>query len=245
MIVVMMATVDFSIARELVTARMFFEDIAQRYAVIEDYEASVVIAHRRWDLTEEDDEFETTRMDPQEIELSRMEGAMSFKRPDLLRIDFSMPAGQVLVSNGELLTIYVPSLDYIMEQRLGPAATPAQASLSPALVIQGLRFLRDNYSIAYTDEGPDPIPLKDGSGRQGIHLLLERQVPEERFRTIEIVVGEDRLIHSIVGEYRSGDRFAIEFHSVRIDQSIPGTRFEYEAPPDANVYRDVLFGEIN
>lgn len=246
MAVGIVAGADITAAPELVTAQAFFEEVARKYADIEDYQANVVLAHRRLQPVEDDNDADTSGSAFREIELSRMEGALSFKRPDLLRIDFTVPAGQVLVSNGERLTIYIPSWDYIIDQRLDAAATPAQRSLPAGLTtIAGLRFFRSNYGIAYK-AGPDPEPLNDdGSGPQVVKLVLERQVAEEAFEKIEVAVGDDKLIRSIVGVYRSGDRFAIEFGAVRIDRSIPGARFQYESPPDANVYYDVLFGEAD
>lgn len=236
---------DVTVARDLVTATAFFEDVARRYKAIEDYQANVVIATRRIGRVTDDGAQSGVTWcgsERREVELSRMEGALSFKRPDLLRIDFAVPAGQVLVSNGELLTVYIPALDYIIEQRLTAAATPAAASLSSSVAsVLGLRFLRANYGIAY-EKGPDPVPLGDGSGQQVVRLLLERRVPEEAFETIEVAVGENRLMRCIVGEYRSGDRVAVEFRAVRTDQSIPDARFQYDPPPDANVYRDLLLG---
>ena len=245
----MVAAADVSAARELVTAKAFFEDVARRYAAIEDYQANVVISTRRIGrIADDGSQAGTTSCGSKmrEVELSRMEGALSFKSPDLLRIDFTRPAGQVLVSNGEMLTIYVPALDYVMEQRLTRGATPAAASLSSNLAasVLGLRFLRANYGIAY-ESGPDPVSLGDASGQQVVRLRLERRVPEEAFETIEIAVGDDKLIRCIVGEYRSGDRVTIEFRAVRTDRSIPDARFQYESPPDANVYRDLLLGEAD
>lgn len=240
------AAAEVSSAPELVTAQAFFAEVARVYADIEDYQADVVIATRRFQRVAEDggagasDSGSVLR----EVELSRMEGTLSFKRPDLLRIDFSDPSGQVLVSDGSLLTIYVPGLDLIIEQRLGGAASPAAASLASRLAsASGLRSLRANYAIAY-QVGPDPVPLNDGSGQEVVRLVLRRQVAEEGFEKIEIAVGGDRLIRSIVGEDRSGSRLALEFRVVRIDRSIPDARFRYESPPDANVYRDVLFGDV-
>ncbi|MDE0219113.1 MAG: outer membrane lipoprotein carrier protein LolA [Spirochaetaceae bacterium] len=242
----MAVAADVAAAQELVTATVFFEDVARRYAAIQDYQANVVLARRRIGRVGDDGAQAGAAWcgsEQREVELSRMEGALSFKDPDLLRIDFTVPAGQVLVSDGAMLTIYMPALDYVIEQRL-TTGTPAAASLSPSLAasLLGLRFLRANYGIAY-ETGPDPVRLGDGSGQQVVRLLLERRVPEEAFETIEVAVGDDRLIRCIVGEYRSGDRVAIEFRAMRTDQSIPDARFRYEPPPDANVYRDLLLGE--
>lgn len=237
----MAAAADVAAARELVTAQAFFAEVAQVYAGMEDYQADVVIAARRFQRVADDGGGADA---VREVELSRMEGTLSYKRPDLIRIDFSDPSGQVLVSDGDLLTIYVPGLDLIIEQRLGGAAAPAAAALASRLSrASGLRSLRSNYAIAY-QVGPDPVPLADGSGQEVVRLLLRRQAAEEGFDRIEVAVDGDKLIRSIVGQDRSGARLAIEFRAVRINRSIPDARFRYESPPDANVYRDVLFGDL-
>lgn len=238
-------------AQELVTAKVFFEGVSRTYAAIEDYQAKLVVAYRRFELVMEEESVTTEiggddGSEPldvlEEVELSRMEGALSFKRPDLLRIDFTEPVGGVLVSNGEMLTIYLPALNVIYEQPLGASelsnGAPLHTDLSPLLA---LSFLRTNFAIAY-EEGPDPVFLGDGSGQQVVRLILERQAPEEGFETLEIAIGDDNLMRSIVGEYSSGDRVALEFRSVRTNRSIPDARFQYESPPDANVYHAVLFG---
>ena len=236
----MAAAADGAAAQELITAQAFFDQVAEVYAGIRDYQADVVIASRRFRRVTDDGGASALR----EVELSRMAGSLSFKRPDLLRVDFSDPAGQVLVSDGDLLTIYVPRLDLIIEQSLGGAAAPAAAGLASRLGrASGLRSLRSNYAIAY-EVGPDPVPLADGSGQEVVRLLLRRRAAEEGFETIEVAVGSDKLIRSIVGEDRTGARLAIEFSAVRINRSIPDARFSYDSPPDANVYRDVLFGDV-
>lgn len=236
----MAAAADGAAAQELITAQAFFDQVAEVYAGIRDYQADVVIASRRFRRVTDDAGASALR----EVELSRMAGSLSFKRPDLLRVDFSDPAGQVLVSDGDLLTIYVPRLDLIIEQSLGGAASPAAAGLASRLGrASGLRSLRSNYAIAY-EVGPDPVLLEDGSGQEVVRLLLRRRAAEEGFETIEVAVGSDKLIRSIVGEDRTGARLAIEFSAVRINRSIPDARFSYDSPPDANVYRDVLFGDV-
>ena len=90
-----------------------------------------------------------------------MEGALSYKRPNLLRIDFTNPAGQVIVSDGSVLTVYYPRLEVIFEQKLcGIVATTNVAGLASR---QGLDFLQSNYAIAYL-EGPDPVAAGRGLG---------------------------------------------------------------------------------
>ena len=61
-------------SQEITTASDFFKSVSDRYAEIKDYEADI-------DIT---------------IGKSEMKGKISFKRPEMLRIDFSDPAEQVV-----------------------------------------------------------------------------------------------------------------------------------------------------
>ena len=70
----------------ITTAGAYFKSVSDFYSTIKDYEASVEISADR----------------------REMAGKVSFKRPDLLRIDFSNPQDQVIVFNGDMLTIYLP-----------------------------------------------------------------------------------------------------------------------------------------
>ena len=98
-------------------------------------------------------------------------GALSFKRPNLLRIDFADPEEQVLAVDGELLTIYIPHLNVTMVQKLDPIAPTA---VSPAGIAsaEGLRLLKNKYSVAFV-EGPDPVPLDEDSDEMVMNLKFE------------------------------------------------------------------------
>ena len=61
-------------AQSILTAAAFFQTVSAEYGKIQDYEATADIKAGR----------------------QNMEGKISFKRPDLLRIDFSNPENQVL-----------------------------------------------------------------------------------------------------------------------------------------------------
>ena len=73
-------------AQDILTAANYFNEISQRYGKIQDYEADITIT-RGEDI---------------------MAGKLFYKTPNLLRIDFTEPKDQVLVTDGKLLTIYIP-----------------------------------------------------------------------------------------------------------------------------------------
>ena len=74
-------------AQVITTASAYFKTISDYYASFKDYEATIEIT----------------------ADKKEMAGKVSYKRPNLLRIDFANPENQVIVFNGDMLTIYLPS----------------------------------------------------------------------------------------------------------------------------------------
>jgi len=151
-------------------------------------------------------------------------GKLSYKSPMYLRIDFDDPPKQVLNFDGEKLTFYSPANEVILEQRYkkkSPSQVEAMATS------QGLLIMQRNYTIAYLS-GPSPVPLEDGSREMVVKLKL-------------IVSVKDSLIRRVEGTQSSGDKITMDFANIRTNQGVPDSRFEYDAPPYANVIQDWLF----
>lgn len=202
-------------AQQVITAESFFSQVSATYSGIDDYEADIRISHSG----------------------RTMEGRLSYKRPNLLRIDFTRPEGQVIVSDGAVLTIYYPALDVIFEQALGGRGGDAAVGLASR---QGLHFLQNNYAISYLEE-PDPVPLQEGSSEMVVKLKLTSRSATEGFRRLDIAVSASNLIRRITGITVGLEEHRFDFFRVRTNQNIPDQRFVYESPASANVYRDFLF----
>ena len=202
-------------AQPVITAESFFAQVAANYRGIDDYEADIRITQRSGTMT----------------------GRLSYRRPNLLRIDFTEPAGQVIVSDGSVLSIYYPALDVIFEQSLSSRRDDGALGLASR---QGLDYLQNNYAIAYL-EGPDPVPLDEGSNELVVKLNLTSRSATEGFRQLEIAVSAGNLIRRISGITVGLEEHRFDFLGVRTNQGIPEQRFVYVSPASANVYRDFLF----
>ncbi|RKX76596.1 MAG: outer membrane lipoprotein carrier protein LolA [Spirochaetes bacterium] len=206
--------------QELVTAEKYLNDLSKAYGEINDYKADITI----------------TQGD------SVMKGVLFYKKPNLLRINFTKPKDQVLVVNGESLIIYIPEHSVIMKQNLRRRGQETLASLASK---EGLTQLKRNYSVAY-EIGPEPVPLDEQSKLNVIKLKFEWRSPDEAFRQLNISVTEDRLIRRIIGVTRNYEEIQFDFTNIDINQNIPDARFtNYEPPPDANVFDNFLFKPEN
>lgn len=202
-------------AQEILTAGEFFDAIAANYASIEDYIADVV-----W--RDED---------------STMRGELTYKRPNMIRIDFSEPEDQVLVSDGEVLQVYVPAYFVVLEQELRESVGSVPGG--PATEA-GLALMRRNYDIAYL-EGPEPVPLEEGSETFVTQLRLDRKQVTEGFRQLVLSIDEDGFIRRIDGTKIDYEEVQMELSNIRINQRVSDQIFEYEGDPSASVNENFLY----
>ena len=214
-VILFLCAAGFSSAQEIQTAENYFDEISARYGKIQDYSATISITQG-----------ETV-----------MSGKLYYKTPNLLRIDFTDPEEQVLVTNGEELTIYIPRYEVILVQRLRRRSQAALASMASE---QGLHLLKKNYGVAYLS-GPGFVPLDEESDEQVRKLKLESRSTAEGFRQIILAVGRTGLIRRITGVTIGYEEFVLDLTDIVVNQNIPDTRFEYDSPPYANVYNDFLF----
>jgi outer membrane lipoprotein-sorting protein len=112
-------------AQDIATAEQFFAKVSDRYAEIYDYEAAIQISSSG----------------------QIMRGKLFFKSPSLLRIDFTQPADQVIVFDGERLVVYIPQYRAVLQQETGTAGLGA-ASVALASR-EGLSMMKRNYTIAW------------------------------------------------------------------------------------------------
>jgi outer membrane lipoprotein-sorting protein len=202
-------------SQEIVTAERYLELVSERYAVIRDYEANIAILSGT----------------------NEMYGKVSHLAPAFLRLDFTRPMDQVIVFNGDLLTVYLPEYRMVLNQSI----TQNRRSGAGLASAQGLALLRRNYVPAFVT-GPEPVPLDANSSERVVKLRLTRRSISEGFREIIVSVNPDtRLIRRLEGRTIAEGLVRFDFTNVRINQGIPELRFIYDSPASANVYNNFLF----
>ena len=202
-------------SQEIITAERYLEMVSERYGVIRDYEAQVSIRSGN----------------------SEMPGNLSYLAPSFLRIDFTRPAEQLILFNGDQLIVYLPEQRAVLNQHITPSRRPA-AGLATA---QGLSLLRRNYVPSFVT-GPDPIPLDPDSPERVVKLRLTRRNISEGFREIILSVNPDtRLIRRIEGRTIADVFVSFDFFNIRTNVGIPELRFLYDASGSAFNFNNFLF----
>jgi outer membrane lipoprotein-sorting protein len=203
-----------AMGQEIVTAERYLEQVSQVYAGFKDYEANIVIRQGGSDQS----------------------GVISHRLPSFLRIDFSSPANQVLVFNGDALHVYLPEYRAVLSQSVN--STAGGAGLATAA---GLSLMRRNYAAAYVT-GPEPVPLDGGGGGQmAVRLRLTRRFGSEGFRELTLSIDPaTQYIRRIEGVTVTNSQVRFDFSNIKTNQGIPEQRFLYDLPANANQYNNFL-----
>jgi outer membrane lipoprotein-sorting protein len=218
LIVILLAFSMAAFAQEIATAEQFFAKVSDRYAEIYDYEAAILISSSG----------------------QIMRGKLFFKSPSLLRIDFTQPADQVIVFDGERLVVYIPQYRAVLQQETGSAGLGA-ASVALASR-EGLSMMKRNYTIAWEKSPPQAEALDEGSQEMVYRLVLTRKTVSEGFKTVRISVSESSLLMlRLEGWTVANEKISFDLSSMKLNQDIPATRFLYDAPASANIYNNFLF----
>lgn len=203
-------------AQEIVTAEKYIERVSGVYSGFRDYEARISI--RSGD--------------------SVMSGMVSHRAPFFLRIDFSTPANQVIVFNGEMLTMYLPAYNAILTQNVSGGGRISGAGMATG---NGLVLLRRNFAASFVT-GPEPQRLDESSGEQVIKLRLTRRYGAEGFREIILsIVPDSLIIRRMQGTTTGGTLVQFDFSNIKTNIGIPELRFTYDMPGTANTYNNFLW----
>jgi outer membrane lipoprotein-sorting protein len=198
-------------AQEIVTAENYLSAVSAVYGGFSDYQATISIKNGD----------------------SVQSGMLSYKSPSLLRIDFTDPANQVMVFNGNTLTVYLPAYRAVLTQETQGSSGPGLATA------KGLTLLRRGYAAAYLSS-PDPVPLQ-GAGDMVIQLRLTRRYSYEGYKQIILSVNPTtKLIRRIEGTTVGGSKVTFDFTNIKTNTSIPDQRFVYDPPANANQYNNFL-----
>lgn len=206
-------------AQNITTASAYFKTISEYYGTIKDYEVDFEI----------------------KIEKTESAGKLSFKAPNLVRMDYTNPPEQVICFNGDILTIYIKEpAEAVLQQQVSPDNTNNAATLSTP---QGLSLMSRYYTVAY-ETGQNPEPLEEGSDEMVVKLILTRKSASEAFRYIKLAINNDtKLIRRIEAVTPKGEEFVFNFFDYALNQNLSEQRFVYDAPSSANNYNNFLFTE--
>ena len=204
--------------QDIITAERYLGIVSEHYASVRDYEANIAIRSGN----------------------SNMEGTVNYLSPSFMRIDFTRPANQVIVFNGEELIVYLPEFRTTLRQTINQSRRTGATGASLASS-QGLSMLLRNYVPSY-DTGPAPVPLDANSSERVVKLRLTRRSLAEGYREIVLSINPETLfIRRIEGRTIAENDVRFDFTNERLNVGIPEQRFIYDPPPTADSVHNFLF----
>lgn len=213
-------------AQEIITANEYFKTIADKYGSIKDYQAKVAITISNGESRNKTE--------------TNMAAKLTYLSPDKVRFDFSEPQEQVIVFNGETLTIYLPGSAAVLTQN---ANTDDNAKATNLATSEGLSLMRRYYSVSY-ETSQEAVPLDEDSEENVVRLMLWRRTTSEAFRYIKLsITPETKMIRRVEAVTPTNITYKIDFSDYEVNQGLTAQRFSYDIPSAANSYDNFMFSE--
>ncbi|AHH12367.1 Outer-membrane lipoprotein carrier protein LolA [Borrelia hermsii YBT] len=197
-----------------VSANQYFENVYLKYQSVEDIQAKISL----------------------NIKGLKQTGTLLYKFPDKFIVNLDSN-NQVFVSDGEVLTVYVPSLGTSFRQQL----TMGKAGSG------FMNILSTEYSVSYTNS-PNLEPLDESGGGGSTENFIKLTFSRRLYRgaaTIDsfmIAFTQSGAIRRVIAYPTGGGReIIIDFLSVKFNVGIPDSRFKYDLPKTSNKVDNFLY----
>ncbi len=151
-------------------------------------------------------------------------GTLLYRAPDRFRIEYTDPAGDVVVNDGRQVWIYLPS------------SQPGQVIRQPAdrsAALNPLTYLRDlRAGYRATDAGQESI-----AGHPTDHLALLPNDPTAQFETLDVWVDrESGLLRQVRTSTSDGVETTYTFGVLEPGTRIDAARFRFRVPRGVEVF---------
>ncbi len=160
-------------------------------------------------------------------------GKIQYKKPDKILLTFEEPSEQKIVSNGNLLYIYIPYLKVVVQQLL---TEETESSIIATTSETGLLKLFDEYSFSFYDTSI----LQPYKNTKAYHLKLTQKTPKVGFKKMDIWVSEGGLILQSNGYSPNGINVSLIFSNIKLNTELPDYIFDFEVPVDAQIIRNII-----
>ncbi|MBZ0330633.1 outer membrane lipoprotein chaperone LolA [Halomonas sp. ANAO-440] len=165
--------------------------------------------------------FEQQILDGSGQRLQQASGTMWLSRPGKFRWEVDAPYQQEVISDGSEVYLYDPDLEQVTVQALDQRVTH-----TPALLLSGSASeLTENYDVTRQQQGSNEV------------FRLVPKSPDTLFEELEMTFRGEEL-RGLEMTDSTGQRTAIEFRDVRLNQSIDDSRFTFDIPDGTDVIRD-------
>lgn len=150
-------------------------------------------------------------------------GRVYLKKPGMMRWKYTSGTGDELVSNGDVLWLFQPDLNQVVE---------SVASQSPGIAVDflsGVGDIRKNFTVRLLGEG-------GGEGAYLLELTPFTASPNLKRLVLE-VDKETSLVGKTVVEDLFGNKTTVTFSDISVNVRIDDSFFEFVAPDGVNILK--------
>ncbi len=207
------STLAFS---QIVTASSYFNEVSDLYAGLYSYRCDIAV----------------------DSDGTSMKGKVAYSRPQLVRVDFTSPSGQMFLFDGSMVQIYLPRQEIILQQNLTEKDVDDNE-----ISARGLTLFKRYYSIAF-EKDATPVPLDSDSDKKVVNLMLHRRATTESFETIRMSIdAESKLILRVIATTARGKTYRFDLSNYNLNANVSSKSFYFEAPSHITAFNNFMFQE--
>ena len=149
-----------------------------------------------------------------------------------LTLLFQKPTGDVIISNGKKMWVYIKKINAVGIQNL-----KNDSNLYNSASYEGLVSLFQRYHYRFkTTQQPQNI-----NGKNYYVLLLEEKVNSGGFSSMDIYIdAETFVIHKMTAYSSIGSIVELEFNSIKLNEDLPNSLFTYRIEGNVKVVENPL-----
>ncbi|WP_248919695.1 outer membrane lipoprotein chaperone LolA [Pseudomonas entomophila] len=165
--------------------------------------------------------FSQLTLDASGTSLQEANGEMAVKRPGLFYWHTDAPQEQVVVSDGQKVTLWDPDLEQATIKKLD-----VRLSQTPALLLSGdVSKISQSFDISSKEQG------------EVTDFTLKPKTKDTLFDSLRVsfrkgLINDMQLIDSV------GQRTNILFNGVKANEAIPATKFKFDVPKGADIIQE-------
>lgn len=150
-------------------------------------------------------------------------GKFYFKKPDLMKWEYTQPEKKIFVFKKGILWSYFPEDNQLIKSDLSERKQEAEI-LS---LLSGQKGLRNNYSLQFS-----PFPSQN---EEVYHIKLNPKKEHQYSYILLEINSKNWLIQKALFFDWAGNKSEFHFKQIKTDVPIPETVFELQVPPDTEI----------
>ena len=160
-------------------------------------------------------------------------GIIYYKKGGKVNFTFLKPPGDLIISNGRKMWVYIKRLNTVGVQPLDKKKTSLYQSTSYEGLVS--LFQRYHYRFNSTEQPQDIL------GYKHYVLSLDEKVDSGGFHKITLFINANtKLIRKLVALSRSGRKVELELKHIELDKELPNSLFTYRVEGGTRVVENPL-----